>query len=103
MNFRNKLECLSLACISYLVKCFYVRPEANRVKYLSSAPLKGRPHSHLTRLERLARDKHSSLLRKSVNYGRKKFYSTGPGRFKASENDEILESLLIFKLPWESK
>jgi hypothetical protein len=33
---------------------------------------------HYTRLERLARDKHSSLLRKSVNYGRKKFYSTGP-------------------------
>jgi len=23
-------------------------------------------------------DEHSSLLRKSVNYGRKKFYSTGP-------------------------
>jgi hypothetical protein len=31
------------------------------------------------RLERLARDKHSSLLRKYVNYGRKKFYSTGLG------------------------
>jgi hypothetical protein len=31
----------------------------------------------VVRLERLARDKHSSLLRKSVNYGRKKFYSTG--------------------------
>jgi hypothetical protein len=25
-------------------------------------------------MERLARDKHSSLLRKSVTYGRKKFY-----------------------------
>jgi hypothetical protein len=32
----------------------------------------------LTRLARLSRDKHSSLLRKSVNYCRKKFYSTGP-------------------------
>ena len=32
-----------------------------------------------TRLERLARDEHSSLLQKSVNYGRKKVYSTGPG------------------------
>ncbi len=31
----------------------------------------------LTRLERLARDKHSSLSQKSVNYDRKKFYSTG--------------------------
>ena len=33
---------------------------------------------HYTRLERLARDKHSSLLRKSVNYGHKKFYNTSP-------------------------
>jgi hypothetical protein len=29
-------------------------------------------------LKKLARDKHSSLLRISVNYGRKKFYKTGP-------------------------
>ncbi len=34
-------------------------------------------HKHQTRLERLARDAHSYLLRKSVNYGRKQFYSTG--------------------------
>ncbi len=27
---------------------------------------------------KLVRDKHSRLLRKSVNYGRNKFYSTGP-------------------------
>ncbi len=33
---------------------------------------------HWTWLERLARDNHSSLLRKSVNYSRKKFYSIGP-------------------------
>jgi hypothetical protein len=32
---------------------------------------------HYTGLVKLARDKHSGLLRKSVNYGRKK-YSTGP-------------------------
>jgi hypothetical protein len=29
-------------------------------------------------MEMLAKDKHSSLLRKSENYGRDKFYSTGP-------------------------
>ncbi len=29
-------------------------------------------------MERLARDKHSNLLRKSVNYTCKKFYSTAP-------------------------
>ncbi len=37
-------------------------------------------NKHQTRPERLARDKHSSLLQKSVNYGRKKFYSTGHWR-----------------------
>ncbi len=35
-------------------------------------------HNHWTRLERLARDKHSSLLQKFVNYGQKKFYNIGP-------------------------
>jgi hypothetical protein len=30
---------------------------------------------HYTRLERLAKDMDSSLLQKSVNYGRKKFYN----------------------------
>jgi hypothetical protein len=34
--------------------------------------------NHQTKLERLARDKHFSFLQKSVNYGRKKFYSRGP-------------------------
>ncbi len=33
---------------------------------------------HKTRLERLARDKHSSPLGALVNYGRKKFYNIGP-------------------------
>jgi hypothetical protein len=31
-------------------------------------------------LERLNKDKHSSILRKSVNYDRKKFNSTGPSK-----------------------
>ncbi len=35
-------------------------------------------------LERLAKDKHSSLLRKSVNYGQKKFYNIGPRSAKVS-------------------
>ncbi len=34
--------------------------------------------SGLIRLERLDRDKHSSLLQKSVNYGRIMFHSLGP-------------------------
>jgi hypothetical protein len=31
-------------------------------------------------LERLAKDKHSSLLQKSVNYGRNKFYDIDPSQ-----------------------
>ncbi len=37
---------------------------------------------HQTRLLKFARDKHSSLLQKFVNYGRKKFYNIGPGTVK---------------------
>jgi hypothetical protein len=35
--------------------------------------------NHYTRLEELARDKHSFLLQKFVNCGQKKSYSIGPG------------------------
>jgi hypothetical protein len=38
----------------------------------------GLAHKQMTRLERLARDKHFSLLRKFVIYVRKKFYIIGP-------------------------
>jgi hypothetical protein len=48
---------------------------------LKGAPLYVRlldlAHKHKTRLAKLARDKHSSLLRTFVNYGRKKFYEIG--------------------------
>ncbi len=66
--------------LSSLVQCLCVRPGA----YPSEAPFRystlgqasGLAHKHQTRLERLARDKHSSLLRKSVNYDCNKFYDT---------------------------
>ncbi len=38
----------------------------------------GLARKHWNRLEMLARDKHSSLLRKSINYGFNEFDSTGP-------------------------
>jgi len=43
-------------------------------------------------------DKHSSLLRKSVNYGRKKFYSTGPwlSKSRCTHYGEWSFSLVIF-------
>jgi len=38
----------------------------------------GLTHKHLTRLEKLAEDKHSRLLHKFVNYGQKSFITLGP-------------------------
>ncbi len=40
--------------------------------------LPGFTHKHWTRLEKHARDKRSSLLRKSVNYGQKSFITLAP-------------------------
>jgi hypothetical protein len=65
-GFRNKRECLSLASLSSLVQCLWVTPGAYTRGGKSGAT------------ERLSRDKHSSLLRISVNYDRKKFYRIGP-------------------------
>jgi hypothetical protein len=70
------------------IKLFYFLAKSNvcgqgQVPTLEWSTLKvlhlGRLRPYLQILERLARDKHPSLLQKSVNYGRKKFYSTGPG------------------------
>ncbi len=51
------------------------------MKNLSDAPLLGRllalPTDKYTRLEKHAKDKRSSLLRKFVTYGSKKFYNIG--------------------------
>jgi hypothetical protein len=45
------------------------------------------PREAPLRLDRLARDKHSSLLLKSVNYGLKRFYSTGPQERENGQNN----------------
>ncbi len=52
---------------------------------------------HYTRLERLARHKHSSLLRKLVNYARKKFYSIGP-RTTVANDETAATTTTIFRL-----
>ncbi len=65
-----------------LVKCFvgkagaYPIEEPFRCSTLRQAP--GLAHKQQTGLERLARDKPFSLLRKFVIYSRKKFYKIGP-------------------------
>jgi hypothetical protein len=48
-------------------------------------------------VERLAKGKHSSLLRKSVNYVRKKFYSTGPRGFIHDRNIFIIQATELSK------
>jgi hypothetical protein len=40
-------------------------------------------------MEKLTRDKHSSLLQRSVNYRRKKFYNIGPWAY-LSETTELV-------------
>ncbi len=47
-------------------------------------------HKHQTRLERLSRDKHSSLLRKSVIYGRKQFIVQAPGASTLKLSTELI-------------
>jgi hypothetical protein len=71
-----------MASLSSLVSYFWARPGAyHTVEYLKDASLGKSPGSPLnlfTRLERLARNKQSSLLQKFINDGRKKFYNIGP-------------------------
>ncbi len=48
----------------------------------------------------LARDKHSSLLQKSVNYVRKKFYTTGPWEANPGSLNHFSLSSLILPLSY---
>ncbi len=79
-NIRCKLECLFLASLSILVY-FWVRSGA----YPSGAPEEcftqvssGFTHKHYDKLEKLSRDKHSSLFTEFVNNGCKKLCNNGP-------------------------
>jgi len=73
-NFLNKLECLSMASLSSLVYCLWVRSGA----YLIQAA--GRLRPYLLRLgwKGLSGTNTLAYLEKFVNYGRKKYYNIGP-------------------------
>ena len=81
---QTKLGCFSMSRTTVLQ--VWPRPRKYR---LSEIPLLQTPsllgNIRLAWID-LFRDKHYSLLWKSVNYGRKKFYSTGPWLVKL-END----------------
>jgi hypothetical protein len=65
----------------------------SNVRSLPEAP--GLNRKQKTRLERLARDKNSSLFGPLVNYGRKKFYNIGPSLMNGGSKDQ---SVLVSKL-----
>ncbi len=78
MDLRKKLECLSLASLSKPTQASLYKQSPP--KWSTFQVLHSRFGSYPQTwdwLERRDRGKHSSLLRKSVNYGRKRFYSTG--------------------------
>jgi len=53
-------------------------PREEHLKGASIGKALALPRKHWARLEKLARDKCSSLLQKLVTHGRKKFYNIGP-------------------------
>jgi hypothetical protein len=76
--------------VSYDFLCLPFQPNLLFMGKARSLPLNGAPErgftwvgsclarKHKSIIERLAKDKHSSLLRIFVTYGRKKFYNIGP-------------------------
>ncbi len=85
MNVDYKLECLYLVSLCSTVKYFGARPEPKHSS-LGWAPCL--THKNKTKAERIAMDKHASLLQTIVNNGRKKFYDIG-----------TIVSKLIFLIP----
>ncbi len=72
-----------------------------RCSTLGQAP--GLTRKHQTRLQKLARDKHSNLLQKSVNYRQKSFITLAPGGQNGKgwvEQEFVL--LIIAALPSEA-
>ncbi len=61
-------QCLPLESRSSLVYCLWVKPGAYRTERFFTQVGSGLARKHQTRLERLARDKHSRILQKFVNY-----------------------------------
>jgi hypothetical protein len=53
-------------------------PKRSTFQFLHSVVSYGLAHEHKTKLERLAKDKHYSLLEKLVNYDHKKLYNIWP-------------------------
>ncbi len=70
----------------------FVRRARGHLKDSSLGQVPALPLKHLTKLERLARDKHFCLLQNSVNYSRNKFYSTGPRGCFLFELQSILKN-----------
>ena len=82
-------KCVQIDSISYFVFFLLICMSPGNTKHLLGSRFSALDqtlgqapsltHKHQARLKRLTRDKHSSLLWKSVNYSCNKFYDTGPG------------------------
>ena len=67
--------------ISQTVCLWQTFPAYSNARKVGVYPIEAPPgltHKHQTKLERFARDKHSSLLYTLINYWRKMFYNIGP-------------------------
>jgi len=102
MNVYNKLEGLSLTCLSSLVQCLQVGPEPTLVKRLSVAPLKDRLQALPTNIRQgwkgMPGKKNSCLLRTLKNYWYKKFLKPGCSRLA---DWSLLKMLYLFELFWK--
>jgi hypothetical protein len=58
----------------------------------------GLAHKEQTRLERIAKNKHSSLLQKIITYGCRRFYGIGPSTTKCDQIELILMNLVTPKV-----
>jgi hypothetical protein len=74
LNFRPSLMFESEHSMDHSLPCTNFRHGANVIKLFC-------PYFKLskTRLEKLVREKHSSLSRKFLNFGKKRFVTLGPG------------------------
>ena len=81
-----------MVSLSSLAYCLWARPGAypSASKRFVNRAGSCFTNKHETKVERLVRDKHSSLLRTFVNYGHKKFYNFGSRRRSRRIRTQVL-------------
>jgi len=83
---KSQLNQQKFSLLQFLSALFHIQVLQSRVG-------SGLTRKHLTMLERLTGDKHSSFSRKSVNYGQHKFFKVVPWRCEMSEGWDFVDRL----------